>query len=167
MKRQLTEWERIFASDMTDKRLVSKFYKKLIQLNIKKKKKVNNPTLKWAQDLNRHFPKDADGQQVHEKMLSIDNHQGSANQNHGEISPHTGQNGCHQKEHKWHVDEDVEKRESLDTVSGNLSKLVSFCVAISVLKMAGKKQHFWHLMLYYFKKGKNTTETQKRVWSKR
>ena len=83
---------------MTDKRLVSKFYKKLIQLNIKKK--VNSPTLKWAGDLNRHFPKDADGQQVHEKMLSIANHQGSANQNHSEMLPHTGQNGCHQKEHK-------------------------------------------------------------------
>ena len=24
-------------------------------------------------------------------------------------------------------------------------------------------QHFWHIMLYYFKKGKNTTETQKRI----
>ena len=37
-KRQLAKWERIFANDVTDKRLVSKFYKKLIQLNIKKKK---------------------------------------------------------------------------------------------------------------------------------
>ena len=25
-----------------------------------------------------------------------------------------------------------------------------------------KKQHFWHIMLYYFKKGKNATEMQKR-----
>ena len=23
--------------------------------------------------------------------------------------------------------------------------------------------HFWHIMLYYFKKGKNATETQKRI----
>ena len=28
--------------------------------------------------------------------------------------------------------------------------------------MEEKKQHFWHTMLYYFKKGKNTTEMQKR-----
>ena len=42
----------------------------------------------------------ADGQQAHEKMLNITNHQGNANQNHNEISPHTCQNGYHQKEHK-------------------------------------------------------------------
>ena len=24
-------------------------------------------------------------------------------------------------------------------------------------------QHFWHIMLYYFKKGKNTTETQEKI----
>ena len=23
--------------------------------------------------------------------------------------------------------------------------------------------HFWHVMLYYFKKGKNTTETQRKI----
>ena len=41
-----------------------------------------------------------DGQQTYEKMLNISKHQGNANQNHSEISPHTCQNGCHQKEHK-------------------------------------------------------------------
>ena len=30
-----------------------------------------------------------DGQQAHEKMLSVTDHQGNANQNHNEISPHT------------------------------------------------------------------------------
>ena len=41
-----------------------------------------------------------DGQQVHEKMLNIPS-QGNANQNHSELSLHTYQNGCHQKEHKY------------------------------------------------------------------
>ena len=36
----------------------------------------------------------------------------------------------------------------------NLSKLVNFCVAILILKMEGKEQHFQHIMLYDFKKGK-------------
>ena len=41
--------------------------------------------------------------------------------------------------------------------------MVNFCVAILILKMEEKKQHFWHTMLYYFKKGKNATETQEKI----
>ena len=32
MKRQLSEWEKIIANETTDKRLISKIYKQLIQL---------------------------------------------------------------------------------------------------------------------------------------
>ena len=39
MKRQSTEWEKIFANDMTEKELIPNMWKELIQLNIKKKKK--------------------------------------------------------------------------------------------------------------------------------
>ena len=42
-------------------------------------------------------------------------------------------------------------------------KLVNFCVAILILKMEEKEQHFWHIMLYHFKKGKNATGTQKKI----
>ena len=35
MKRQPTEWEKIFPSDMTNKGLISNIYKYLMQLDIK------------------------------------------------------------------------------------------------------------------------------------
>ena len=37
MERQPTEWEKIFANDVTDKGLIPKLFKQLIQLNIKKR----------------------------------------------------------------------------------------------------------------------------------
>ena len=55
MKRQSSEWEKIIANETTDKGLICKIYKQLIQLNTRKK---NNPIKKWEKDLNRHFSKE-------------------------------------------------------------------------------------------------------------
>ena len=55
VKRQPSEWEKIIANETTDKGLISKIYKQLIQLNTRK---TNNPIKKWADELNRHFSKE-------------------------------------------------------------------------------------------------------------
>ena len=55
VKRQPSEWEKMTANETTNKELISKIYKQLMQLNTRK---ANNPHKIWTKELNRHFSKE-------------------------------------------------------------------------------------------------------------
>ena len=108
MKREPTEWQKIFANEATNMGLISNIQTAHATLYQKNK----NPIKKGA-DLNRHFSKEnIQVAKRHMKRCSTLLIKRNANHSYNEVSPLIGQNGIIKKStsSKW---KGVEKRETL------------------------------------------------------
>ena len=79
MKRQSTEWEKIFANEVTDKRFISKIYKHRLQLNTKKKNKQPHQKMGGRSKQTTVERRYTDDKKTHEKMFNITNYEINAN----------------------------------------------------------------------------------------
>ena len=80
MKRQSTEWKKVFENHISNKGLIAKIYINNSYNSIVKKKSNFKMSRRSKQTFfqRRH----TDGQQTRKKIINITHHQGTANQNH-------------------------------------------------------------------------------------
>ena len=110
MKRQPTEWEKIYAKYLSDKQLISKIHKQLIQFNNKKPQaiQVKSGQRMW---IDIFLKKTYKGQPTHKNVLNMTNHQEMQNETTVSITSSLWEWLLSKRQEITSIVKDVEKRE--------------------------------------------------------
>ena len=84
-------------------------------------------------------------------MFNITSYQGNANQNHSELSPHTCQNSPHQRPQITNTSKDMEQREPLYTVHGNVNWCSQLKIVLKTEYHVIQQFHSWRQWKHWFK----------------
>ena len=117
-----------------------------------KQNKINKPILKWVEDLNRQLSKE-DIKMVRrqrKRMFNVTNHYGNANPNHNmaDITSYLSEWFLYNEQQKTSVGKNLEKRNPLCTIGGNVIGAVTMENSMKVSQKIKndhmiQQSHFW------------------------